>query len=142
MVGTVAIKVFKTGDHWTATQAWLNKEALINYSTPVAVGSYFYGVGPRADLACYAIATGARTWTREGEIATSADKAFAGFAVVGSNVFCLTDGGTLILYRAEAKQFSELGRSQVCGANWCNPAISNGRMFVRDRRELICVSLK
>ena len=46
-----------------------------------------------------------------------------------------------MLVAADPKEFKELGRVQVCGANWCNPAYADGKLFLRDARELICVEL-
>ena len=63
---------------------------------------------------------------------TSADKAYGAFLVLGPNILALTDSGTLILFAADPKECRELGRAQVCGANWCNPAYVDGKLFLRD----------
>jgi hypothetical protein len=53
----------------------------------------------------------------------------------------LTDSGELVLFAANPSEFKELGRAQVCGLNWCNPAYADGKLYLRDARELICVEL-
>ena len=35
-------------------------------------------------------------------------------------------------FAADPKEAREISRSQVCGANWCNPAYVDGRLFLRD----------
>ncbi len=80
-------------------------------------------------------------WSKEGFISTAAEKAHAAFLAMGKNFLLLTDSGELVLFAANPKEFKQLARAQVCGANWCNPAYSDGKLFLRDTRELICVEL-
>jgi hypothetical protein len=53
----------------------------------------------------------------------------------------LASSGQLVLLAADPKEAHELGRTQVCGQNWCNPAYADGRLYLRDSKELLCVSL-
>jgi outer membrane protein assembly factor BamB len=128
-----------------AEQAWLSKESAINTSSPVAVGKYLYGLGPRKNLICVEIATGKQMWSKDGYIQSSADKAYGGFIVLGENILCLTDTGSLVMFAANPTEFKEIGQTQVCGANWCNPAYADGRLYLRDGNkgpgDLICIDL-
>jgi hypothetical protein len=64
---------------------------------------------------------------------SAADKAHAGYIAAGdSRVLMLTDAGELVLFDAGGDTARELGRAQVAGANWCNPALSGGRLYLRD----------
>jgi hypothetical protein len=47
----------------------------------------------------------------------------------------------LVLFAADPKEFKEAGAAQVCGKNWCNPAYSDGKLFLRDAHELLSVKL-
>ncbi|MDB6109286.1 MAG: outer rane biosis protein BamB, partial [Pedosphaera sp.] len=76
-----------------------------------------------------------------GYSATSGDRAHAAFIVMGQNILTLTDGGQLVLFAADQKEFKEIGTLQVCGKTWCNPAYADGKLFLRDARELLCVDL-
>ncbi|HTD67511.1 MAG TPA: PQQ-binding-like beta-propeller repeat protein [Candidatus Limnocylindria bacterium] len=131
-VGLMAIRISKSGAGQKAEQAWLSKEAVMNFASPVAVGRHLYGLGPAKNIVCVDIPTGQMLWSKDGGFTTSADKAHATFLVLGQNVLMLTDGGTLVLVAADPKQCRELGRVQVCGANWCNPAYVDGKLFLRD----------
>ena len=115
-----------------AEEAWISKESAINTASPVAVGKYLYGLGPRKNLVCVEIPTGKQMWSKDGYWQTSADKAYGGFLVIGENVLALTDTGTLVMFAADHKEFREVGQAQVCGANWCNPAYADGRLYLRD----------
>jgi hypothetical protein len=52
--------------------------------------------------------------------------------VIGENVLCLTDTGSLVMFAARPDKFEEVGQAQVCGANWCNPAYADGVVYLRD----------
>ena len=70
-----------------------------------------------------------------------ARRAFAAFIGMGDRVMMLTDLGELILFEADPGAYRELGRTQVCGKNWCHPAYSDGKVVVRDGKNLTCVDL-
>lgn len=127
-VGLMGIRLSKAG----AKQEWVSKPAAMNFASPVAVGGQLYGLGPAKNVVCVEIATGKILWSQDGWVTSSADKAHAGFIVLGKNILTLTDSGTLILFAADPKEAREISRVQVCGANWCNPAYVDGKLFLRD----------
>ena len=139
--GLVGTRVTRADKDFSAAPAWTNKEAMINFASPVVVDGFLYGVGPAKNLVCVEMATGRTAWTKTGYINTSADKAHASFIVMGKNIVVLTDGGQLILLAADAKECRELGRAQVSGNTWCNPAYADGKLWLRDAKELLCVDL-
>ena len=53
----------------------------------------------------------------------------------------LDDSGNLILLDPSPKEYQELARSQICGETWAHPALSDGKLYVRDGKELVCVQL-
>ena len=130
--GMIAMQIKRQKNEVTAEEAWISKENAMNFASGVAVGGYLYGLGPRKNLECVDIATGKQTWSKEGYFQTSADKSYGGFVVVGGKILCLTDGGLLVLFGADPEKFEEFGQAQVCGANWCNPAYADGKLYLRD----------
>ena len=134
-IGLMGVKISHTGDEWQAAKAWLAKESAINFSSPVAVGQYLYGVGPAKNLICVDVKTGRQVWSKAGYFNSSGGTAHAGFIVMGRNILALTDGGQLVLFAADPKEFKEISAVQVCGKNWCNPAYSDGKLFLRDARD-------
>ncbi len=131
--GLFGIRISKDSDAWTATKAWSGKDAVMNFASPVAVDGHLYGLGPRRNVVCLEIATGKIQWSRDGVFVTSADKAYGGFLVVGNRgVLTLTDHGELVLFAADSAEYRELGRAQVAAANWTNPALADGVVYLRD----------
>jgi len=144
-VGMMAIRVKNQDGKIQAEQAWLSKDSAMNFSSPVLVGQHVYGLGPRKDLVCVEAATGKLAWSQTGYFATSADKAHGGFIAMKDRILALTDNGELVMFAANPAEFKDLGRAQVCGMNWCNPAYSNGRLYIREgiktTGELLAVQL-
>jgi len=140
-IGLTATRIAKDGSGFAATEAWVNKGAAMNFTSPVAAGAHLFRIGPAKNLVCVDLRTGELAWEKTGLIQTSADRAEAAFILVGDNILMLSDSGQLFLFAAEPKGYRELGRAQVCGANWCNPAYAGGRLYLRDHRELACVEL-
>lgn len=130
--GVIGVKVFADATGLKAERKWVNQAAAMNFSSPVAVGRHLYGLGPAKNLICVDIETGMTAWSKEGYITTSADAAHASFLVMGNDILVCTDGGELVLIAADPTQCRELGRVQVCGRNWCNPAYAGGHLYVRD----------
>ncbi|MGV3772232.1 MAG: PQQ-binding-like beta-propeller repeat protein [Verrucomicrobiales bacterium] len=130
--GTFGIKVSKKEDGFTAEPEWVKKETAMNFSSPIAVGQYLYGLGPNKNLICVDILTGEEKWSQTGYFQSSADKAHAGMLVIKNNVLTLTDGGMVVLFSAESDGFKELGQAQLAAINWCNPAYSDGIIYLRD----------
>ena len=130
-----------TATKWNATVKWNAKDLMVNFSCPVAVEKYLYGLGPSKNLFCLEAKTGKLMWSKTGYAISPGERGHAGSLAMGKNVLVLTDGGELVLFAANPLEFKERGRAQVCGANWCNPAYADGKLFLRDARELICVEL-
>ncbi len=130
--GLLCLRIRHEGETWTADTAWVRKDAAINFSSPVAAGDHLYGVGPNQNLMCVEVATGQTAWSQSEMFQTPPGKAYAGFLVFPSNILMLTDSGELVLFAASPDRYRELGRAQVCGLNWCNPAYADGVLYLRD----------
>ena len=131
--GLIGLGISRTGNDWAVKEKWVSREAAPNFSCPVAVGGRVYGLGPQRDVVCLDAQSGAVRWTKPGLLTTPPDKAHAGFVVVGDRtILMLTDGGELVLFAADGAGYRELGRAQICGSNWCNPALVDGRLYLRD----------
>ena len=141
MVGIIGIKVSKEGDGFKAEKIWANKEAAINFASPVAVGDYIYGVGTASKLICVDSAKGEVAWDQTGYLLNDPSHAYASMLVLGKNILMLSDLGELVLFAANPKEFKEISRVKICGPTWCNPPYVDGRLYVRDNKELQCIDL-
>jgi len=140
-VGLVATRVVSKDGQIGAEEAWkLGKDMGPNFASPIGVGQHLYLlVGNK--VVCLDAATGKVAWAQDGIVRTTPDRAFASFVGMGDTVMMLNDMGELILFKADPKAYAEISRAQVCGKNWCHPAYADGKLVVRDAKNLICVEL-
>lgn len=146
--GSVGLKLESKDGKPAVSQEWKNKELTSYFSTPVAVGAeHIYMITgaipgpftkPSADLRCIETKTGKQLWKRA-KIGTY----HASLLRTGDDkLLMLTDGGELVLLEPNAKEYRELARTTVCGREtWAHPALANGRLYVRDNSELICLQM-
>ena len=138
-IGLVATKISNDSGGLKASQAWVNKSLKINLATPVLAGQYLYSQGVNQDYICADAQTGELKWSQPGF--GGANQAYSSTIVVGKNLLVLTYEGQLLLLAADPSKYTEWGRLQVCGKTWSFPAYANGKLFVRDGRQLLCVEL-
>src|SRR5262249_55425822 len=146
--GSVGLKLDLDGQTPKSSKLWFNPKLPCYFSTPVAVGEHVYmvnGTPPKkpgqlvgdAVIRCVDAKTGDVLWQgpkvgtyHASLIRTGDDK-----------LLLLEEGGDLVLVEPNTKSFKELARSKICGSTWSHAAISAGRLYIRDAKELICVEL-
>jgi outer membrane protein assembly factor BamB len=147
-------------DRPAATVSWRSKEtssigktdglhALMG--TPALVDGHVYGVCSFGELRCLKAATGERVW--QSYDATAGRKALFATAFLvrqGDRFWIFNDAGDLILARLSPKGYEELGRAHLLEPTlfsrgrdvvWSHPAFANRCVYVRNDKEIICVSL-
>jgi outer membrane protein assembly factor BamB len=144
--GAVGLALEKKQGKPAASQLWKNDKLTCYFSTPIAVGTeYLYvvtGTKPpavfnQADLHCIEAATGKELW-RKPKVGTY----HASLLRTGSDkLLMLEEAGNLVLLTPNPKEYSEQSRAKVCGETWAHPALADGRLYVRDNKELTCVQL-
>jgi outer membrane protein assembly factor BamB len=142
--GSVALKVTAKDGKWTAEREWLKPDLTCYFSTPVVVGKHLYMVNgaasltnPTITLRCVELGTGTVAWERK-----NVGKYHAAIVRTGDdNLLMLDDKGELILFAADPAGYKELAKAKVCGPTWAHPAVADGKVYLRDERELICVPL-
>ncbi len=141
LAGLIGIKVSQDGDGLRAERAWVNKSSPVNFSNPVAVGRYLYGLGRARKLICIDVRSGERAWAKDWTETRMFGKGYAAFIAMGRNVLGLAEDGTLFMIAADPKALRMVARAKVCGKNWCHPAYAKGHLFLRDAEALICLDL-
>ncbi len=124
--------------------AWRDETLTCYFSTPVVVGPHLYMVNgaatllnPSITLRCVEAATGRVLWSKE-----KVGKYHAALVRTGDDkLLMLDDGGHLILLQPDPAGYKELARAKVCGPTWAHPALADGRLYVRDEKELICLQM-
>jgi outer membrane protein assembly factor BamB len=144
--GSVGLRV-ETKDQQPSVSQLCKKEALTCYfSTPIALGqNYLYLVSgtkpptftPQATLHCLEAKTGKELWHK-----SKVGKYHASLLGTGDRkLLMMEEGGSLVLLDPDPKEYRELARAKICGETWAHPALANGRLYVRDANELICLDM-
>lgn len=129
-------------------EAWKNAELTCYFSTPVSVGSaHIYlvtGSNPlafpkktEATLRCIEARSGKEAWRKDrvGQYHASLLRTGDG------KLLMLDDSGHLLLLEPSVKEYKELARAKISGQTWAHAALAQGRLYLRDEKELICIQL-
>jgi outer membrane protein assembly factor BamB len=148
-VGSVGLKLEAKQGKPAVTPVWKKPELTCYFSTPVPMGTdHIYMVigtlslnpfnkEKLASLRCVETATGKELWKKMG-VGTY----HASLLRTGDNkLLMLEEDGDLVLVDPDPKGYRELARAKICGSTWVHPAVANGRLYIRDAKELICVQL-
>ena len=137
-VGLTKFSVSKDSGGLKLEPAWKNDKVKITLATPVLVNGHLYGLGTggsKTEFICVDFKTGELKWSQPG---------FSDYAAViatGDKLLVQDMAGTLTLLRASPEKFEELGRVQVCGNTWSHPAIADGKIYQRDKKQLFALEI-
>ena len=93
---------------------------------------------PSITLRCVELDTGKVLWEKP-KIA----RYHAAIIKTGNNrLLMLDDNGMLSIFEPDAKEYKPLAKSKVCGPTWAHPALVDGKVYLRDDKSLICVTLE
>ena len=141
--GAIGVRV--TGATPAAERVWKNDKLTCYFSTPVPVGKdHIYLVtgvasltAPSVTLRCVETATGKEVWNKP-----KVGKYHAALLKTADGKLLMhDDGGALRMLAPNVKEYEELAVSKACGTTWAHPAIANGKIYVRDEKEVICLEL-
>jgi hypothetical protein len=136
--GALLLKLRKDG----AEKVWEDEEIMSNhYNTCVYHDGHLYGFDGRQEVGpnfrCIELKTKKVKWEKEG---------FGNGSMIlaDGRLIVLTEKGDLCLVQATPAAFRETARFRLFNAGPCRAqiALSNGRLFARDQKRLVCVSLQ
>jgi len=135
---TGALVVNAAADGYKA--AWSNDTSLSSqYASVMHRGGFIYGTHGRADvppvpaLRCVELATGKVRWSVD-------DFGDCMMLLSGDRLLALMESGELVLGQATPAGWREISRAQVVGSGArSQPALADGRLYVRDRNQLVCL---
>src|SRR4029079_10220025 len=105
---------------------------------------HVYGLDD-GNLQCISLEDGSPKWRDDREPGEGEGDGHGQIRRSGDWLIILPECGELALVEARPDRFSELGRVKVLEQGhktWSNPAYSNGRLYVRNHREMACVDLE
>ncbi|MGD0092332.1 MAG: metal ABC transporter permease, partial [Planctomycetota bacterium] len=62
--------------------------------------------------------------------------------IAAGRLLALLDDGQAVLLAVSPAEFTEQGRFQALGKCFAQPAVANGKLYVRDHEQLVCFDLK
>jgi outer membrane protein assembly factor BamB len=142
--GTKAEEVWK-GDTKTGFDAV--------YATPFVEGDLIYGNTSAGHLTCIKAENGERVWQNNKPNQDKKNINCADIFIVknGDRFFLTTEQGDLIIAKLTEKGYEEIGRAHLLEPTssafgmrtvvWSHPAFANHCAYMRNDKELICVSL-
>ncbi|MCW5553151.1 MAG: PQQ-like beta-propeller repeat protein [Verrucomicrobiae bacterium] len=132
--GSAAFEVSETAGEFGVQELWRNKHMKNKFSTSVAWDGFVYGLDENI-LVCLDARTGERRW-KDGRYGHGQLLLASGHLVI------LSGDGHLALVRATPGRHEEIARfPAIRGKTWNHPAISQGRLLVRNGAEMACFDL-
>ena len=127
--GAALVEVKGSGDSFTASTVWENKNMKNKFNSSVLHNGYVYGLD-EGILVCLDVNTGERKW-KEGRYG------YGQVVLAGNHLIVTSDQGDLALVNASPDKYTEVARfSAVQGQTWNYPAIANGKLLVRNSNEM------
>ena len=143
--GVVLLTVTQSDGHWSVEEMWssLGKRSVLRseWQTPVLLDGYLFGLdnvgaaGPITNLVCVNVSTGESVWAKNrfGK---------SNLTLADGKLFISTLQGELVIVQATPEGFRETARVGVLGMTRQAPVIANGRLYLRDDREVVCLDIR
>jgi outer membrane protein assembly factor BamB len=132
--GTMAYRLEKGQDQWSAEQVWHNPDVSMFMNSPVVVGERVLGLSQeeKGQFFCLDASSGKTLWTSDGRMGEN-----AALLTAGDTVLALTTGSELIVFKASADRFQPLARYKVADTpTWAHPVIRGRKILIRDASSL------
>lgn len=129
----LAIRPDGAGDVTKTHVLWTAEDNVPDITSPVANNELVFTVTTPGLLTCFELKTGAKVWEKELDLDFHASP-----SLVGDRLLLVSKTG-VILELAAARQFKELGRSELGEEVHASPAFGPGRMFIRTAQHLVCI---
>ena len=143
--GGVLLQVEENAGQWSVTELWRTNRASMRckVSSPVEHCGYGYGLDD-GNLECIDLSDGRRIWKDERTPEEGGAFGQGQILLYNDFIIALTHYGEIVLVEATPDGYHELGRMKVLKGEktWSNPAIVDGRLYVRNHLEMACIDLR
>jgi len=142
--GSVLLKLQPTNDTFEVSEVWQSQGARSvmrnEWQTSILLDGHLYGfdnvgsAGQVTHLTCINAGTGERVWqeARFGK---------GNMIAADGKLFMTTMKGEVVIARATPSGYQELGRKLVSETTRQAPALADGRLYLRDDQEIICLDV-
>jgi len=132
--GAALVEVKGSGNTYTASTIWENKNMKNKFNTSVLYNGYIYGLD-EGIMVCLDVNTGERKW-KEGRFG------YGQIILTNGHLIITSDQGEVALVKATPEKYTEVARfTAVQGQTWNYPAIASGRLLVRNSNEMAAYDL-
>ena len=142
--GSVVLQVQPTGSGLAATAVWeslgVSSQLRAEWQTPVVHDDHVYALdnqgsaGPITNLVCIRLSDGMTMWkqSRFGK---------SNMILADGRLWISTMKGELILAAASPEGYQEISRCTLIETTRQAPVIADGRLYLRDDQEIVCVKV-
>jgi outer membrane protein assembly factor BamB len=144
--GGTLLKLTPDGNKFKAEVVYQEKEIASRHGGVVLVDGFIYGNHDQRDWVCQDFATGAVRWRTKPAAAEAGTLIYA-----DGRLYTLSEGkGDVALVEATADGYKEAGRFTLpkksglrkpSGKIWAHPAISDGKLYLRDQEYVFCYKI-
>lgn len=141
--GGVVLQMKAANGSVRVEEVWKSKVMRNHFATSLLIDGYLYGFD-EATLKCVDVKTGRKKWAvRRTESGAGFGKGSLIYA--DGHLIVLSDKGVLTLVEAKSSGYIEKASAQVLTGNrgrcWTIPALSDGKLYVRNQTEILCLQL-
>jgi len=133
----MAIRADGQGDVTKTHVAWENDEVdAPDICSPVTNGELLFVLSTDGSLTCMNVKDGKMVWNKD------LDEMFqASPSIVGGKLVLLSEKGNLVVAEV-GREYKEISRSKLGERCYASPAFADGRMYIRSKKNLYCISKK
>ncbi len=132
-----AVKPGGRGDVTESRVAWRNDRGTSFVPSGIAVDERYYVADDKGIATCFEAATGTILWRKR-----LGGRFTASPIAAGGKLFFTDETGSTLVLDATRSEYHELSRNELGEDVYASPAISQGRLFLRTAKSLICVGTK
>ena len=133
--GAAVFEVYRDGGRLTTRTIWENSRMKNKFTSSLLHEGYLYGLD-EAILACVDAATGELKWK-------GGRYGYGQPIIAGDHLIVLTESGDVVLVKATPDRHDEVARfSAIEGKTWNHPVLANGRLLVRNLREMAAFDIR
>lgn len=131
-----AIRPDGAGDVTKTHVVWKAEDGLPDITSPLSDGQRVYLVTTHGTMTCYQVEGGKKLWEKELDLGFQSSPSLS-----GNRIYLFSDKGPVLIVEA-SDTFKELGRSEMGEEVLASPAFMGDRIYVRGKKNLICLGQK
>ena len=133
--GAAVVHLTRRGDAFAVNTVWENRRMKNKFTSSLLYRGYLYGLD-ESILACIDAATGELKWK-------GGRYGYGQVMAAGDHLIVLSEDGDVVLVKATPDRHEEIARfSAIDGKTWNHPVIADGRLLVRNLREMAAFDIR